>query len=235
MRDYGLLLSMAVAFAIPALAARRLPLHTFDLPAGFLDAAFAPTVAGLVVGRLAAIALDDPRSIGRLADMLVIRSGVEFWPGVLAAIAIAAWSARRAGMAPLARLAEIAPLAMLGYAGYEATCLFRDGCYGPHSGFGFRPDGLESRMLPIGILVAAVIAAGAFIVKQMEQRSNPPVLVVMTGIAMVATSRAVASFWLPKVGDGLTRQHISSVIVSAVSTVVVVALVGSRRSRQIAT
>lgn len=60
-------------------------------------------------------------------------------------------------------------------------------------------------------------------------------LVVMTGIAMVSITRAVASFWLPKVGDGVTRQHVSSIIVSAVSIVLVVAFVGSRRSQQVAT
>jgi len=235
-RDYGLLLSMLVAFAVPSLLARLWPLRTFDLPAGFLDAALMPTAAGLAVGRLTAIALDDPRSIGRVADILVVRSGVEFWPGVIAAVVTASWSARRAGTAPLARLADIAPLGMLGYAGYEVTCLVRDGCYGPHSGFGLVPDGLLSRMLPVGVLIAAVIAASAVIVRQAQLRGSSPVLVVLTGIAVISTTRAVGSFWLPKVGDGLTRQHLSSIIVSAASIVLgVVAIVGSRRTRQVAT
>jgi len=233
--DYGLLFSMLVAFAIPGLVARRWPLQTFEHPTGFLDAALMPAMAGLAVGRVAAITLDDPRSVGRLADMLVIRSGVEFWPGVIAALGVAAWSARRAGTAPMARLVDIAPLAILGYAGYEATCLFRDGCYGPHSGFGLRPDGLQARMLPVGLLIAVIIAAGAVAVKQMEQRVSLPMVVVAAGIAMVSTVRAVGSFWLPKVGDGLTRQHISSIIVSVGSISLVVALLGSRRARQVAT
>lgn len=235
MNDYGLLFSMLVAFAIPGLAARRWPLHTFEHTTGFLDAALMPAMAGLAVGRVAAITLDDPRSVGRFADMLVIRSGVEFWPGAIAALGVAAWSARRAGTAPMARLVDIAPLAMIGYAGYEATCLFRDGCYGPHSGFGLRPDGLQARMLPVGLLIAVIIAAGAVAVKQMEQRGSLPMVVVAAGIAMVSTVRAVGSFWLPKVGDGLTRQHISSIIVSVGSISLVVALLGSRRARQVAT
>lgn len=56
---------------------------------------------GLLVGRITTLALDDPNSIGSPLDMLVIRSGVEFWPGMAAAARVAAWQARRQGGSPI--------------------------------------------------------------------------------------------------------------------------------------
>ncbi len=85
MIDYGLLVGLIVAFAVPAILARRWRLATFDPPVGFVDAALGPATLSLTVGRLSALALDDPRSFTKVADLLVIRSGVEFWPGVAAA------------------------------------------------------------------------------------------------------------------------------------------------------
>ncbi|MEQ9162311.1 MAG: hypothetical protein RLN74_06360, partial [Ilumatobacter fluminis] len=130
MIDVGLLLTMIVAVGVPSLVARWWPLTTFGEPVGFLDVAIWPAMVGLGVGRLVAVALDGPSSLGSLSDLLIIRSGVEFWPGVAAAMLAAAWSAHRSGVASFDRLADLVPLALIGYAGYEATCLVRDGCYG---------------------------------------------------------------------------------------------------------
>jgi len=107
------------------------PLTSYDEPVGFLDVAIGPAFAGLAVGRLVTLALDDPTSIGSISDMIIIRSGVEFWPGVAAASAVLVWTAHKDWLPLLTRVADIAPLAMIGYAGFEAACIFRDGCFGP--------------------------------------------------------------------------------------------------------
>ena len=216
MMDYGLLASMIMAFGLPALWARRWALQGFDPPVGFVDAVLGAAAAGLVAGRLSTLALDDPRSLGRVADMLVIRSGVEFWPGVVVAVAVAAWSGRRAGVPPVARLAALAPLAMVGYAAFEGSCVFRDGCYGPVSPFGLRPTGLSTTMLPIGILTAVAVIGGAALLHHRGIRAGgAPAVIVLGAVLVVASVRAVASFWLPTVGDALTRQHRTSLAVAA--------------------
>jgi len=210
--DVGLLLTMIVAIGVPSLVARWWPLTTFDEPVGFLDVAIWPAMVGLGVGRLVAVALDGPSSLGSLSDLLIIRSGVEFWPGVAAAMLVAAWSAQRSGVAPLDRLADLVPLALIGYAGYEVTCLVRDGCYGPETSLGLQPPGTSTRMLPVGILAAIAVVVGAVVLhRQLGRRASWTV--VMGGLTVVAGVRSLAAIWLPHIGDGLTRQHWSSIAV----------------------
>ncbi len=234
MRDYGLLASVVVAFAVPALLAGRWPLRSFDPPIGFVDAGIGPAVAGLAVGRLMTLVIDDRRALGRVADMLIIRSGVEFWPAVVAAVGVAALAARRARVPVIARLADLAPLAMVGYAIYEVACVLRDGCYGPASPIGLRPDGLSTRMLPVGIVMGVAIVAGAWVVRRANGRWSH-VVDLLASIAIVATVRAVASFWLPHVGGGLTRPHRQSLVIAVVATMAlaVMALRRHRASRPI--
>jgi hypothetical protein len=228
--DYGLLVSIIIAFGLPSLAAYRWPLTDSGEPVGFIDVAIGPAVAGLVVGRLVTLALDDSNSIGSISDMLIIRSGVEFWPGVAAAVALLMWNARRAGEPLLTRVAWLVPLAMFGYAGYEAACLFRDGCFGPESAIGLRPPGLSTTMLPIGLFMAGAVATGAVGVHRLVAGGRRPVVIVLAAALIVASVRAVGAIWLPHVGDGLTRQHQTSIVVAAGAMVaLVIAVVVSPR------
>ena len=94
MIDYGLLMSVIVAWAASSLAIRMHQPDTYDSPVSVSDVLLIPGFAGLVVGRVSTLALDDPRAIGSISDLIVIRSGVEFWPAVAAAALMVAWSAR---------------------------------------------------------------------------------------------------------------------------------------------
>lgn len=225
MIDFGLLMSMIVAVGVPELLSHRWPMHTYDQPVGFFDAALGPAFAGLVVARLTAVALDDPSSIGSISDLVIIRSGVEFWPGVAAAAVLVFWAARRSGVAPVARLADIAPLAMVGYAAYEAACVFRDGCFGPNSPLGLRPWGLSTTMLPIGLLMAVAVVVAAVVVRSFALRTWPPSITVLAAVVAVATIRSVGSIWLPHVGRGMTRQHLTSIAVSIAGAIALAVIV----------
>ncbi len=214
MIDYGLLISIIIAFGIPSLVAYWWLLTISREPVGFLDITLGPALAALAVGRLVTLALDDPNSIGSIPDMIIIRSGVEFWPGVAAAVGLLLWSGRRAGEPGLAMVAAVVPLAMLGYAGYEAACPFRDGCFGPESSIGLRPPGLSTTMLPVGLFIAGAVAIGALVVRGMASRGRSPVVIVLVAALVVASVRSVGSIWLPHVGEGLTRQHKTSIVVA---------------------
>lgn len=231
MIDYGLLISLILAFGLPSLVVMRWQLTTFDDSTGFADATLGPALAGAAVGRLTALALDDPSSIGSISDMIIIRSGVEFWPGVVAAIAVVAWGARRAGVQPMRRLGELAPAAMIGYAAYELGCIFRDGCFGPLSAIGLRPPGLTATMIPIGVFMAAAVALAAVALRRLSLRDVAQTTIVFAGLAVVALVRSVGSIWLPHVGDGLTRQHVTSIVVAAVAVGFVGASVVRQASR----
>jgi len=219
--DYGLLMSMIVGFGVPSLLIRRWPLSTFDI-SGFFDAAIGPAAAGLVVGRLTALAIDDPNSIGSVSDMIIIRSGVEFWPGVLAAASVLLWGSHHAGLSPFARIADLVPLAMVGYGSYEASCVFRDGCFGPRSAIGLRPPGLTSTMLPIGWLMALAVIAGAVALRRYVDPERSLSIRVLGAAVVVASARSIGSFWLPSVGEGLTRQHLSSIVVAVAALVILI-------------
>ena len=226
MIDYGLLVSMMLAFGLPSLVGNRWTVSDRDAPVGFIDVALIPAFVGLAVGRLTTLALDDPSSIGSIPDMLIIRSGVEFWPGVAGAVAAVLVSARIGQVSPSNRVKELAPLAMIGYASYEAACVFRDGCFGPESAIGIRPPGLTATMFPVGWIVAVAVVLAAFGLHVLAVRGNSAWVLALASIAAVASVRSVASIWLPHVGDGLTRQHWSSIVVAVASLAALVMAAG---------
>lgn len=231
MIDVGLLLTMALALWLPAVVTRWWQLSTVDASVGFFDVAIAPAFAGLAVGRVVAVAIDDPNALTSLSDLLIVRSGVEFWPGVAAAAVVAAWSAHRSGVAAVARLGDLAPLALVGYAGYEAACLVRDGCFGPETAIGLRPPGTATTMLPIGVLAAVAVTGGAAVLRREQQRLTPGA-VLAGGFLVVAAVRSIGSTWLPHIGGGPTRQQWTSIVVALASGAIFVALTGrAARSR----
>ncbi len=224
MIDYGLLISVVLALGAPSTLSRRWNIAGYRGSVTFLDVALAPAFIGLLVGRLVALGIDDPASIVSLSDLLIVRSGVEFWPGVAAAALALMASARMYEMPILTRVAALAPLSMIGYASYEAACVFRDGCFGPVSPLGLIPPGVGSRMLPIGWIMAAAITLGALLTQRLAMASQPRAVVVLTSLVWVAGVRATGSIWLPHVGNGLTRQHLTSIAVATTSLAALVAL-----------
>ncbi|MEL7155217.1 MAG: prolipoprotein diacylglyceryl transferase family protein [Actinomycetota bacterium] len=228
MIDVGLLLSMVAAIGVPTLAQRFWPIGTND--ASFADLAALPALAGLIVGRLVAVAFESPSAFGRVGDLLIIRSGVDFWPGALTAVLIIGVEARRRGVGAVERLAALAPLALLGYAAYEACCLFRDGCFGPVAPLGLRPPGVATAMVPVGLGVAIVVAALAVVLRSRQERGATATEIVLGAVAGVALTRAVASIWLPHVGQGLTRPHRTSIVVAALAVVALIGWVARQRA-----
>ncbi|MEM8922351.1 MAG: prolipoprotein diacylglyceryl transferase family protein [Actinomycetota bacterium] len=229
MIDFGLLLSMLAVVGVPTLLQRRWPLRTAD-GASFTDLAVIAIIAGVIVGRIVSVAVESPGSLGRVGDLLIIRSGVDFWPGAVAGLAVLWWDARRVGVSLVDRLADLAPLGLMAYAAYEACCLFRDGCFGPVSAFGLRPPGVATAMVPIGLIVAAAVVGLALIVRRADGGGWGAPTVVVGAVAGVAVVRSVASIWLPHVGDGLTRHHWLSIAVAAVAVPVATMLVLRHRA-----
>ena len=215
-----------MTIGLPVLFTWRWPLRTTDGQT-VTDLALWPLAAGVLVGRVVHLLLDDARSLTRLGDFLIIRSGVEFWPGVVAGLAVVARGARRDQVPVAARLADIAPAALVAQAGYHLTCLFRDGCYGPHWAVGPTPKGLSRGMLPVELLSSGVLVAVA---ATLAVRRLRPLVVILLGIGSVAAVRAVTSIWLPRLGRSLTRQHTTSIFVAvACAAILAVVVVNARR------
>ena len=217
MIDLGLLVSLAIVVTVPALLVRPWPPDA--LIGGVLDASLGALAAGVVVGRLTSLAIDDPGSLTSLSDLLIIRSGVEFWAGAAVGLGWLAFAARRDKVSATLRIAALAPAGLVAWACYEATCLVRDGCPGPASALGLRPDGLTTRVLPIGVLVAAAAAASAYGLGRLHRNGTPSAQIALLSIATVAAIRSFASIWLPHIGRDLTRQHRESIGVLTLSLI----------------
>lgn len=217
MIDYGLLMSIILALAAPSVVMRYRQPSTYNTSVSTTDVMLIPGLVGVLVGRLATLSIDDPRAIGKLSDMLVVRSGVEFWPAVAAAVGVVAWTGYRDQVSPLARVADLTPYAIVGYGAYEVACIFRDGCFGPASPLGLKPDGSSTTMLPIGVLMGlgALVIAG-FVIRQ-AQKDWPPSAIAAAAVTLVGTVRSLGSIWLPRVGGELTRQHRTSIVITVVA------------------
>lgn len=215
MIDQGLLWSMAVMAVAVSLTLAIAPPRTTSRR-DLLDSSIGPALLGLLVGRVVAMLLEDPRSLARPADVLVLRGGVELWPAAAIGVVAGFVATRRDRRDGWAALADAAPAALVGYASYEAACLARSGCFGPVSRIGLTPPGLNSAMVPVGVLVAIGIVALAAAVRWRTRRDD--VCGVALAIGGLALVRSTASIWLPKIGNGPTRQQVESVLVFVVTT-----------------
>jgi hypothetical protein len=204
--DRGLLASaLAVAlvcWGLPRVARGPRP----PLP---VDPLLLSAIAGLLIGRLVAVAVEDPAALGAVRDVFVIRGGVAFWPGLAGGAATYAYLGRGSGTSPWLRLSAAAPAVVAGYGTYEAMCVARDGCFGPAVWFGLTPPGLLAPVLPVGWVIA-VLALGWAV---RHQRRIPHPTDLLSAVLFLAVVRSVASFHLPRVGSALSSPHVQSLAV----------------------
>lgn len=64
--------------------------------------------------------------------------------------------------------------------------------------------------------------------RRWHRRGMPDAEVVVVALLSIAIIRSIASIWLPHIGNGLTRQHRTSI---AVGIIAVIAFVVIRRRR----
>ena len=209
MLDAGLLATGLVLWLVIGAATRWAPVTGWSRR-DVVDRLYLPVLVGILVGRAWAAVLDDPASMRSFRAFLVVRGGVEFWPGVAVVAGLLVLGARRRDESAMRVLADLAPFLLWGYAVYEAGCLIRDGCYGPASPIGLIPPGLRTTMLPLGPLVAAVIVGLGLGLRRLD--GWPPAKRILLAVGGVALTRSVASVWLPRLGDDLTRQHRESLV-----------------------
>lgn len=219
--DFGLILSIVAAIAATDLLAAHRPLRTAS--ASPLDLALWPAVVGVIAGRLAAMVIERGSSLGDLRDLFILRGGVELVPGVVVGVGMFALSARRAGVGAVARLGDLAPYGMAALAGYQATCVVREGCFGPSAPFGLPIGGTGERVVPVEVIGALALGVIAVWLVAVRDRRSPGWSVACV-VAVVALQRSLVSIWLPAVGDGLSRPHVTSIAVAVVAVPVLVLL-----------
>lgn len=225
MIDLGILSGVVAAF-LAAVVAARLTDPTKPLKSA-ADTMLGPGMAGLALGRVAFLLADDPASLLSPRDAVLVRGGVEFWPGLAAAVAMFLFQTRNETTPAISRLALIAPAALVGYGVYEGGCLTRGGCFGPSAPIGLRPPAVATAMVPVGILVAVTIIALAWAVHRLAP--SEPWGAVLLAVGGVAAVRAFAGFFLPAVGTGLSHPHTTSLIVTGLAVAGFIALLWEKR------
>jgi prolipoprotein diacylglyceryltransferase len=126
------------------------------------EIAFTAAVAGMLVGRLAAMVSDGVNPILHPADILIVRGGVATGPAALGALAWVAW----AGKDRLWQVADgLSAAALAGLAGWHAGCLARHACLGTPSdlpwAYAQRGSGVTRHPVELYAAVLLVVAAVA--------------------------------------------------------------------------
>ncbi len=173
-------------------------------PGEVLDEGLRFLVAGLVAGRLGWLLLSGPTAWEGLPSTLVlVRSGVDFWIGMLAAAIVL-------GRAPLddrVRLIRALPTALFaGLAVWHGLCEVEGVCGGTPAGWGVVLPGYATRVVPTGYIEAGVLALLAVITWHV--RRHPDVRQVAGSLFGLVAARYVLGEFRPTLSPGLTRDQV---------------------------
>jgi prolipoprotein diacylglyceryltransferase len=144
-------------------------------------------IAGVLVGRLAAMLTAGVNPITHLGDVVVIRGGVATgWAGLagLVTIGVAAWRRRRPKLPD-----ALAPAALTGLAGWHAGCVLRSACLGTPTSLpvGWAQPGSEIVRHPVELYAAALLLLAAALVWIWRRRAP---LFAPAGAALAAAGMA---------------------------------------------
>lgn len=192
-----------------------------------VDALWLPFLVGATVARFVYLLLAGALVSTGVGGFLLVRNGVHFWPGLVAGCAVAVIAARRDRVDPWVRGADLAPVALAAYGAFEATCILRDGCYGPVSVVGLVPAGLSQPQFPVAIVAGVTAVAAALVLERWW--ALRPRTVVLVAVGAVAGLRWVSWFVLPRApASGAGAQWVNSVVLVGVG--LAVAVVGLRKA-----
>ncbi len=138
------------------------------LPDHPVDRLVGAGAVGLLIGRIAAMAVQGTNPWTNPGDVLVVRGGVHTGAATIGAIATFLWSVR--GRTDY--LDAIAPAALLGLAGWHGGCLWRGACLGSAADVSWawsEPGSLIARH-PVEIYAALALAAAAWAVSALGKR-----------------------------------------------------------------
>ncbi len=177
-----------IAAALLLWAASRPIARLLGLPRGEVtDVFWNSGVAFLVVGRLAYVAEQSPRTLFDPLVLIRLPGGVDPLAGALAVAAVIAWRQRRGGDVWLWAIVGASGLAVA-TVGYDLACVLRDACYGTTAPapFGFRMSGFSEPRLATPLIEAALLMMLLAVVVTFAGRWRPrAVALVLTGVLLL--------------------------------------------------
>lgn len=166
------------------------------------DIALAGVIAGVFVGRLAAMIGDGVNPLTHPADMVLIRGGVATGPAAVAGIATVAWLGREE-LWPV--FDGLAAAALAGLGGWHAGCVVRDACLGTASDlpWAVAQDGSTVTRHPVEIYTALGLFAGAIVIAVWRQRGRPaPAVPAGLALAWASAVRLLTEPLRPNLSGG---------------------------------
>jgi len=181
-----------------------------DCTKNLWDVAMGAMVAGLVVGRVAAMVADGVSPLANPGDIVIVRAGVATGPASLAALAWVAW----VGRTELLLVADgLAAAALAGLGGWHAGCLVRDACLGTTSDlpWTFAQPGSTISRHPVELYAALLFGLGAVVIAR--SKTKRPIPGVPAGLALVlaGTVRLITEPYRPSLAGGPVGWYLAAV------------------------
>ena len=179
----------------------RVPEHGFDRLLG-------AAVAGLVVGRLVAMATQGINPFASPGDILIVRGGVHTGAAALAFALVLWWGNRK----DPGSLDAVAPAVLLGLAGWHGGCLWRGACLGTASDlpWAWALDGSTVTRHPVEIYAALALALGAWSVSRLGWR---PFLRAGSALAIASLVRLITEPLRPSLTGGPLAWYLAGAVV----------------------
>ncbi len=179
------------------------------------DRALVAAVAGLAVGRLAAMISTGTNPLAHPGDIVIVRGGVDTGFAALTALGWLLWSARRRVPAVLD---ELAPAALAGLAGWHAGCLFRGTCLGTRSDlpWALAQRGSEVSRHPTEIYAALLLLVATAAALWWLRRGPRPGLVALSALAAAGAIRWLTEPLRPSLGAGPVGWYLSAFAVGLI-------------------
>ena len=212
---WAALLAVAAMWAMLRVE-RRLGLLP-DSRSDWFDLLIGSAVVGLVVGRLAAMLLTGTNPLTHVADIILIRGGVDTGFASLATILYLLWATRRSG---LVSLDAVGPAALAGLAGWHGGCLFRGTCLGTRSDlpWTWAEPGSDLTRHPTELYAALLFLAGAAGVLLLLRRRARSGAVASIALALAGVIRLTTEPIRPSLGSGPIWWYTAALVAGAVLT-----------------
>lgn len=214
--DYRLALTVILTVALTTMLARWWWPDGLDPPGSTLaDHATIPIVCGVVAARVSTLLFDHPGGLVNLREVMIIRGGTDFWIGVAAGVAAIGLTVRDRH-AVFKRLALTAPFGLIAYGLYHVGCVIQDGCPGPPSSFGLVQNGIDQRVIPVGLIGGVVaVAVGASFMRR--QPSTSPIITSAVILGVLVAIRSGVSLATPSLAGIPNRDQVLSLAAAAVA------------------
>lgn len=188
---WAALTAFAAAFVVLRLTRPTVPDRPFDRIIG-------ASIAGLAVGRVAAVLMQGTNPLTSPGELLIIRGGVDTVFASLTGLAVLVWPLRRMPTA----LDAIAPAVLAALAGWHGGCLWRSTCLGTISDlpWAWPLPGSDLTRHPVEIYAAVLLLAGVWAIRWIK---SPPGTAAAMAIAWAGFSRLVTEPIRPSLGTGL--------------------------------